>query len=94
MSEIDLAAVNIKFQVSCRTLKQKQGNILGYAMLNMASFLNARHLSLNQNLLVMLNSDAPIVIGTLKVSLQLGCGQLYFGKEFIGKINKVLYIHI
>ncbi|GJQ83131.1 hypothetical protein Trydic_g15369 [Trypoxylus dichotomus] len=87
LSEIDLATVNIKFQISCRTLKQKNSNVLGYATFNLASFLSSRHFSLNQNLLVMLNSDAPIVIGVVKVSLQLGCGQLYFGKEFIDAIH-------
>lgn len=86
LDQIDLSAVNIKFQVSCRTLKKKSSDILGYAIFNIGSFLNSKHLSINQNLPVMLNSEAPIIIGTLKVSLQLGCGQLYFGKEFIGKI--------
>ncbi|KAI4462552.1 hypothetical protein MML48_4g00021848 [Holotrichia oblita] len=86
LDDIDLAAVNIKFQISCRTLKQKSSNILGCATFNLASFLNSKHLSLNQTLLVMLNNEVPIVIGTLKVSLQLGCGQLYFGKEFIDAI--------
>ncbi|XP_017783933.1 PREDICTED: uncharacterized protein LOC108567779 [Nicrophorus vespilloides] len=87
IDSMNLEAVDLVFQVSSRTLKQKGQNILGQARFNMGSFLSTKYFNCNQELVVWLINDAPIMLGTIKINLQLGCGRLYFGKEFLDSIS-------
>lgn len=52
----------------------------------MRSLFDTRYLSKSQELPLMLSEDVPITLGSLKISVELGCDGLYFGKEFIGKL--------
>lgn len=81
--EVKLQNTEIKFQVSSRTMKQKRGNILGTATFNMSSFEVTKYLSYSHAFPIM---SEDFSLGTLKVTLQLGCGRMYFGKEFVGTI--------
>ncbi|KAK4880800.1 hypothetical protein RN001_008946 [Aquatica leii] len=68
LQQVNLSAIELKFQISTRAMKQKRSNILGYAVFNM------KHLPIMSD---------DFVLGTIKVTVQLGCGRLYFGKEFV-----------
>ncbi|KAJ8982704.1 hypothetical protein NQ317_004511 [Molorchus minor] len=70
--KLNLEEHNLSFKLSYRTSKQKSATVLGFASKGLSVFLGDR---------------SPIVVGTLKVSLQLGCGRLYFGQEFIDAIK-------
>lgn len=70
--------------------RQKGSLPIGYAKFNFGSFENTKYLTCNQEL-TLLDNNAPISLGKLKITIQLGCGKLYFGKEFIGmQINNLL----
>lgn len=84
LNSIELDKLSIKFTISCRTQKQKGISQLGIAKFLLSCFESTKYLTSNQELAIMLDCDAPITIGFLKVSVQLGCDKLYFGKEFIG----------
>lgn len=84
LDTLELDRLLIKFTISCRTQKQKGVLTIGTAKFKMSSFENTKYLTSNQELAIMLDCDAPIVLGNLKVTIQLGCDKLYFGREFIG----------
>lgn len=80
---LDLSSIKVEFRVSFRCLKQRTALLIGIATINLGSLITNRFLSSEQEL-VIVNENAPVVLGTLKVMLQFGCDKLYFGKEFIG----------
>lgn len=85
LDRIALRDVDVTFRVSCRTLKQKETNVLGVAKFNLGAVELSKYVSCSQRLPITLNEDSPVVVGHLKVFVKLGCGRLYFGKEFVGK---------
>ncbi|KAJ8945065.1 hypothetical protein NQ318_005245, partial [Aromia moschata] len=87
LDKLDLEGQELKFKISYRTARQKTASLLGVARFSLGSFLCSKNLTCHRGLAVFLNENSPIVVGTLKVSLQLGCGRLYFGQEFIDAIN-------
>ncbi|KAJ8937561.1 hypothetical protein NQ314_011796 [Rhamnusium bicolor] len=87
LDKLNLDKLEIKFKISQRTAKQKHAGILGFAKFNLGSFLLSKYLTCGRGLSIFLNENTPIVVGTLKVSLQLGCGRLYFGQEFIDAVS-------
>lgn len=89
LDSLELNKFNINFIISCRTQKQKGLFAIGLATFNLSSFEITKYLTCNQELAIMLDCDAPIILGTLKISAQLGCGKLYFGKEFVGIIQNL-----
>lgn len=80
LQQVNLSAIELKFQISTRAMKQKRSNILGYAVFNMSLFEITKNMCCIEHLPIM--SD-DFVLGTIKVTVQLGCGRLYFGKEFV-----------
>ena len=40
----------------------------------------------NQELPLVLSERVPITLGSLEISVELGCDRLHFGKEFIDKL--------
>lgn len=85
LDKICLRDVNVTFKISCRTLKQRETNVLGVAKFNLGAVELSKYVSCSQRLPVTLDEDSPVVIGHLKVFIKFGCGKLYFGKEFVGK---------
>lgn len=85
LNAIDVQKFQIDFIVSSRTLKQKNVNILGTAVYNLSSLLASKHLTSSERLILYLKEESPIIMGTLKVTVKLGCGKLYFGKDFVGR---------
>lgn len=62
-------------------MKQKRSNIIGYVTFHMDSFEVTKNLCCIQEFPII---SEDFVLGTLKMTLQLGCGRMYFGKEFVG----------
>ncbi|XP_044255228.1 uncharacterized protein LOC123005506 [Tribolium madens] len=87
LSRVKLEDAIITFRLSFRNFKQKQPITLGVAHFNFSSFQVSKNFTCNQELTLRLQGNAPIVVGGLKISVQLGCGRLYFGKEFIDAIT-------
>ncbi|CAH1159661.1 unnamed protein product [Phaedon cochleariae] len=87
LQNIDLSCCNMQFKISFRNVRQKSTILLGYANFNFGEFLLTKNATCSRGLIVNLNDYSPISVGTLKVSLQLGCGRLYFGQEFIDAIK-------
>jgi hypothetical protein len=87
-NKIKLEDAVITFRLSFRNFKQKQPVSLGVAKFNFSSFEVTKNFACNQELTLRLSDNTPIVVGGLKISVQLGCGRLYFGKEFIGRKGK------
>lgn len=85
LDKINLRNVDITFKISCRTLKQRETNVLGVARFNLGVVELSKYVSCSQRLPITLSEDSPVVLGHLKVFVKLGCGRLYFGKEFVGK---------
>lgn len=83
--KISLPDIDITFKISCRTLKQKETNVLGVAKFNLSVVELSKYVSCSQRLPVTLSVNSPMVVGHLKVFVKLGCGRLYFGKEFVGE---------
>lgn len=79
MNKTDLI---IKFQVSCRTVRQKKSVILGFAAFDINSLRLEPDLACTQALPI---ADDLFECGTLNVTLELGRGRLHFGRKFIGK---------
>lgn len=87
---LDLSNVKIEFEVSLRSMKQRVALLIGKAVFNLGTLTANQFLSCEQEL-VLVNESAPVVLGSLKVSFQFGCDKLYFGKEFIGTVNYLIY---
>lgn len=81
-----LPDAQIKFTVSCRTIRQKGINVLGVAKFCFTSALLAKNLSCSLKLAVFLKDESAINVGFLKVCVKFGCGRIYFGKEFVNAV--------
>lgn len=79
--------ISITFNINYRNSKQKSASRLGCAKFYFSTFDLTRNLTCNRGLIVQLNDSTPVVLGVLKISVQLGCGRLYFGKEFLQAVN-------
>lgn len=86
LNRINLEDAIVTFRLSFRNFKQKHPLSLGVANFNFSSFEVSKNFTCNQELTLRLQ-DPPIITGGLKISVQLGCGRLYFGKEFIGRVG-------
>lgn len=84
LNEVNLDGIDLKFYISFRSFKQKSNISLGCAKFNFSLFETNKNLTCTKDLNICLNESTPLVMGTLKVSIQMGCGRLYFGKEFMG----------
>ncbi|RZC39019.1 C2 domain-containing protein 3 [Asbolus verrucosus] len=84
LSKVKLDDLAIKFRLCFRNFKQKHPISLGFARFNFNSFEVMKNFTCSQELAFKLNESTPLVVGALRLSVQLGCGRLYFGKEFIG----------
>ncbi|KAK5643591.1 hypothetical protein RI129_007436 [Pyrocoelia pectoralis] len=82
--QFNLKTIDIKFQVSSRTMKQKRANVLGSATFNMSLFEITKNVSYTDDFPII---SEDFVLGTVKITLQLGCGRMYFGKEFVEFID-------
>ncbi|XP_025835098.1 C2 domain-containing protein 3-like [Agrilus planipennis] len=85
LNEVNLKAIDLKFKVSSRSPNQKLSCILGTAVFNLGLLEISKNLSCTQDLPI--NGEIPINVGYLNVSIQFGCGRLYFGKEFIDAVT-------
>lgn len=81
LTRLNKANATIRFQVSCRTIKERKSIALGSANFDISSMALLPDLACSRTLSV---SDDVFVCGSLTVSFELGCGRLYYGKEFIG----------
>lgn len=78
---------HITFTVSCRTPKQKSINVLGTATFDMSALQLSKYLTVTERLVLYMKQHSPVILGSLKVTIKLGCGKLYFGKEFVGMFS-------
>lgn len=83
----NLNKCELKFKLTYRNNKQKNSSLLGFAIFHFNVFEVAKNLTCHRAISIVLNEKVPIVLGTLKLTVQLGCGKLYFGKEFIDAID-------
>nr|XP_022906378.1 uncharacterized protein LOC111418148 [Onthophagus taurus] len=86
IENVNLQTLEIKFQISSRTHRQKSINVLGTATFNLNLLLENENFTANNDLLIFQN-EAPIVIGKLKIGLEFGCGQSYFGENFLRTLD-------
>lgn len=77
----------MKFKVFVRQLNKKLSTELGYGSINIRDIVNTTNLS---NTLQINIVNKGIKIGELKVTIELGCDFIHFGKEFVGKYNVIL----
>lgn len=84
LTDLNICNTLIQFKITFRGYAQKQFHLLGCATFNFGELLLQKNLTCYKGLSLEINNNTPIVVGTLKVLFQLGCGRLYFGPEFIG----------
>nr|CAI5849123.1 unnamed protein product [Callosobruchus analis] len=87
LTSVGLDQINLEFKICYRCPKQKSSYILGCTKFSFGEFIESKGLTCSRNLSVFISNKTPIVIGTLKLSVQLGCDRLYFGQEFIDAIK-------
>ncbi|KAL3266642.1 hypothetical protein HHI36_010805 [Cryptolaemus montrouzieri] len=90
VDQINLEGIEMKFQISCRTMKQKNVAPLGSAIFNFSRFESSPSLTCIEELPINFNDNVPIVLGKLRVTLQMGCDRIYFGREFIASFEEKL----
>lgn len=84
LSELDIDKCQIHFKISFRGSGQKEFHLLGYATFNFGEILLHKNVSCSKSLNIQINKNVPIIVGSLRVLFQLGCGKLYFGETFVG----------
>ncbi|XP_066150270.1 uncharacterized protein [Euwallacea fornicatus] len=72
------------FIIRYKSSFQNKSEQLGIAKFNFGVFNNTKNASSGKTLSIYLNETSSISVGTIKVTIQLGAGKLYFGQEFIG----------
>ncbi|XP_076255909.1 uncharacterized protein LOC143193530 [Rhynchophorus ferrugineus] len=77
----------INFIIKYKNSINKTFQLLGVAKFNMENLIYKEDLTCSETLPIYLTEKSPIVIGTLKLTIQLGCGRVFFGKEFIDAVN-------
>lgn len=83
VDQISLGRIKLKFQITCRTMRQKNVVPLGYVVFNFAKFELSPTLTCIEELPVNFDDTVPIVLGKLHVTVQMGYGRLYFGNELL-----------
>lgn len=83
LSQANIFKYEIEFKVSYRSHGQ-QFKSLGYATFNFGELLNQKNVKCYKNLSLQVDKNVPIVVGSLKLLFQLGCGRSYFGSKLIG----------
>ncbi|KAH1026500.1 hypothetical protein HUJ05_000163 [Dendroctonus ponderosae] len=77
---------DISFVVRFKSSSKKKAEQLGVAKFNFGAFTHSPTASCGKTLPIFLSEDSTISVGTLKVTLQLGAGKLYFGQEFLDAV--------
>ncbi|ENN76373.1 hypothetical protein YQE_07095, partial [Dendroctonus ponderosae] len=80
---------DISFVVRFKSSSKKKAEQLVVAKFNFGAFTHSPTASCEKTLPIFFSEDSTISVGTLKVTLQLGAGKLYFGQEFLGMSQKV-----
>lgn len=74
----------IKFIVKYKNSINRTFQLLGLTKFSMENLIHKQDLTWSDTLPIYLTEKSPIVIGTLKLTIEMGCGRVFFGKEFIG----------
>ncbi|XP_050315160.1 C2 domain-containing protein 3-like [Anthonomus grandis grandis] len=74
------------FHIKFKNSGQKKSESLGVARLNFGAFKESDSASCGKSLPIFLDEGLEIALGVLKVTVQLGAGKLYFGKEFVDAV--------
>jgi len=85
-----LRDVNIAFRIYSRQLSQKIPSKIGEAHLSMTDILKSETFSSCKDIAVLNTTKIPecqVPIGVLKVTVELGSEQKYFGNNFVEKIS-------
>lgn len=93
LTEISINSSQIQFKIRYRGYKQKKFILLGVSTFNFQELLLQKKLTCAKGLILQQNTNLPIAVGTLKILIQLGGGELYFGQEFIGMLYILKYFH-
>lgn len=73
----------LKFKLFHRHLNQRTPTEFGLGSICISDAVHSEHLSVTQRLAIV---NKGIKVGELKVTLELGCDRIHFGKEFVGEI--------
>lgn len=92
LDKISLGGIKLKFKITCRTMKQKSVIPIGSGVFNFQKLESCPTLTCTDTIPVNFDNSVPIVLGSLRVTVQMGYGKLYYGNEFIGKLITVLII--
>lgn len=79
---------NLIFTIRCKTAPHHKSQHLGVAKFNFGVFNISKNASCGKSLPIYLDENSSISVGNIKVTLQLGAGNLYFGQEFLGNSRK------
>jgi hypothetical protein len=85
-----LRAVSITFRIYSRQLHQRIPSQIGEAYVEMSDNLLSETFSFYKDIEVLYTTKEPecqMVLGVLKVTVELGSGQKYFGNNFLKKFN-------
>ncbi|KAK9878727.1 hypothetical protein WA026_023604 [Henosepilachna vigintioctopunctata] len=88
VDHINLQGIEMKFRISCRMMKQKNATLLGCATFKFEKFYSTSSLTCIEELPIIYNDNLPIVVGKLRILLEMGYGKVYFGKEFIASLKE------
>ncbi|KAH1019281.1 hypothetical protein HUJ04_009124 [Dendroctonus ponderosae] len=77
---------DISFVVRFKSSSKKKAEQLVVAKFNFGAFTHSPTASCEKTLPIFFSEDSTISVGTLKVTLQLGAGKLYFGQEFLDAV--------
>ncbi|XP_066246951.1 uncharacterized protein [Euwallacea similis] len=84
LHKCNLEDYDLTFTIRYKSSFQNKSEQLGIAKFNFGVFNNTKNASSGKTLSIYLNEASSISVGSIKVTLQLGAGKLYFGQEFIG----------
>jgi len=74
----------LRFKVFVKHHNQKLPIGLGFGFINISDITNTTNLSSTQCIVIV---NKGIKIGDLKVTIELGCNFIHFGKEFVGEYS-------
>ncbi|XP_060531036.1 uncharacterized protein LOC132704799 isoform X2 [Cylas formicarius] len=84
LHELDLHKLEMCFKISCRSKMQKISEPFGVAKIFFSTIEQGENFSVTKNIPIYISEVSPIIVGHLKITIQLGSNRLYFGKEFVG----------
>lgn len=83
IESLNLSNLILELKIFSRNVSQRGATPIGIAKINLSDIIDQEDFTCDEELVV-IDTNKPLGIGTLKVRLQFGCDKIHFGKEFIG----------